>query len=235
MSINEMMSKLVITNNNDPFVNDNTLMKELFENNLDVYDEKDYYLELGIPNLYCKKYFDDEDFIYAKLKLSNAEDINLNVIEYITTMGIMIDFSENTLDTHKIYAKVLCLYQYANSYFTSLSSMRPVERIKHMPADMLSWIDNIVGTMKYILDNTLFNYSTENGNKNGNKNNNIEEEHFNELIYGLKLTVCHLKMILNHYRILNIHIYNMEDKHIKKMFKVLNNMCIIVIYLRDVL
>jgi len=232
MDINEMMSKLVVVDDkNNPFANDTTLMKELFENNLDVYDEKDYYLELGVPNLYCKKYFDDEDFIYAKIKLSDAEDINLNVIDYITTMGIMIDFSENTLDTHKIYAKTLCLYQYANSYFTSLSNMRPVERIKHIPADMLSWIDNIVGTMKYILDNNLFNYSKE----NGNKNNNIEEEYFNELIYGLKLTVCHLKMILNHYRILRIHVYNMEEKHIKKMFKVLNNMCIIIIYLRNVL
>ena len=230
MSIHEMMSKLSVDDNNimvdDDFVN-NSFVKDLFENNLDVYDEKDYFLELGVPNTYCKKYFDDEDFVYSKLKLSDAVDINLNVIDYITSTGVMIDFSENTLDTHKIYAKTLYLYQYVNSYFTSLSNIRPLERIKHMPQDMLSWIENMVTTIKYILDKQLFNYTKG--------NDNLEEEHFNEFIYGLKLTICHIKMVLNHYRILNIHIYNMEEKHIKKLFKVLNNMCIIIIYLRNVL
>ena len=54
-----------------------------------------------------------------------------------------------------------------------------------MPQDMLSWIENMVTTIKYILDKQLFNYTKG--------NINLEEEHFNEFIYGLKLTICHIK------------------------------------------
>jgi len=225
---------------------DDDLTKDLFINNLDIYNPKERYLELGIPNIYCSKYFDDEDFIYTRLKIKQSDseqgnelgnesgdsEIDYNVINYITTHHISINFSENTLDTHNIYAKVLYLYQFVNSYYySSLRNMRPIERIKYMPGDLLIWIDNIVGTMRYILDNDLFNVPTE-PEKHDTK---IGKEYFNELIYGLNLTVCHLKMLLNHYRISGIPIYNMEEKHIKKMFQVLNNMCVIIIYLKNVL
>jgi hypothetical protein len=114
--------------------------------------------------------------------------------------------------------------------------MRPLERIKYMPGDLFIWIENIVGIMRYILDNDLFNFKDQDGHNGHNELDIIiEREYFNELIYGLNLTVCHLKMLLNHYRILGIPIYNMEEKHIKKMFQVLNNMCVIIIYLRNVL
>jgi len=232
------------TNNTFNFMDDD-LTKDLFINNLDIYNSKERYLELGIPNIYCSKYFDDEDFIYARLKIkqldsepenesgneSGDSEIDYNVINYITTHHIIIDFLEKTLDTHKIYAKVLYLYQLVNSYYSSLRTMRPIERIKYMPGDLFIWIDNIVGTMRYILDNDLFNIPTE----PDKQNTKIGKEYLNELIYGLNLTVCHLKMVLNHYRISGIPIYNMEEKHIKKMFQVLNNMCVIIIYLRNVL
>jgi len=186
-------------------------------------------LELGVPNVRCSKYYDDEDFIYARMKFSDdlKTDIDFNVINYISTHNIMIDFSEQTLDTHKIYAKILYVYQYVNTYFTSLSTIRPLERITHMPRDLLSWVDNLVITLRYILDKDLFNYQPS--------KTEIEEEYYNELVYGLNLTVCHLKMLLNHYRVLNIPIYNMEEKHIKKLFKVLNNMCVIMIFMRNML
>ena len=261
MNLNNMMSKLSMEDypisnpNTDTKFNtfntfntfnfmDDDLTKDLFINNLDIYNPKERYLELGIPNIYCSKYFDDEDFIYARLKIKqsdnasdNASDNNVdstidyNLINYITRHQIIIDFSENTLDTHKIYAKVLYLYELVNSYYSSLRTMRPIERIKYMPGDLLIWIENIVGTMRYILDNDLFNVPTE-PDKHDIK---IGKEYFNELIYGLNLTICHLKMVLNHYRISGIPIYNMEEKHIKKMFQVLNNMCVIIIYLRNVL
>jgi hypothetical protein len=234
------------------FMNDD-LANNLFINNLDIYNPKERYLELGIPNIYCNKYFDDEDFIYAKLKIQQLEDnsndandnvidnvidnvmdntIDYNVINYISSNNVVIDFTDKTLDTRKIYAKVLYLYQYVNSYYSSLSGMRPLERIKYMPGDLFIWIENIVGIMRYILDNDLFNFKEQDGQNE--LDTKIEREYFNELLYGLNLTVCHLKMLLNHYKILGIPIYNMEDKHIKKMFQVLNNMCVIIIYLRNV-
>jgi hypothetical protein len=224
--IPEMFSNLTIKDTN--YMEDN-LTFELFQNKLNIYDEKNYMLELGVPNVYCSKYFDDEDFIYAKLKFSEdfKIDLDLNVINYISTYNIIIDFSEQTLDTHKIYSKILYIYQFVNSYYTSLSYQRPQERIKHMPCEFLQWINNIVNTLRYILDKDLFNFRPG--------INEIEEEYYNELLYGLNLTICHLKMILNHYRVLNIHIYNMEEKHIKKLFKVLNNMCIIMIFFREML
>jgi hypothetical protein len=266
------------TDNTDNTVNTDNINKNVDFRFVDdistnIFDNR--YLELEVPNLYCKKYFDDEDFIYARLKIKQIKkslslnkfnskeidskeidsieldsmeidsmeidsmEIDLNLINYIALHHIIIDFSENTLDSHKIYAKVLYLYQLVNSYYSSLRVMRPLERIKYMPCELLIWIENIVSTMRYIIDNNLFNY------KDYNKNTDtlttfttlttqytvLEIEYFNELIYGLNLTVCHLKMIVNHYKVLGIPIYNMEEKHIKKMFQVLNNMCIIIIYL----
>ena len=214
-----------------PMYMNNELVNALFHDNLDIYDNKEndkVVLELGVPNVYCCKYFDDEDFIYARMKITNVEiNFDLNVINYITANSIILDFSENTLDTRKIYAKILYVYQFVNTYFTSLTNMRPLDRIKHIPKDLLIWVDNLVNTIRYILDKDLFNYQP--------KKTNIEEEYFKELIYGLNLTVCHLKMLTNHYRIRNIPIYNMEEKHIKKLFRVLNNMCVITIFLRNVL
>ena len=252
MNMNMDMDMNMDMNTTFTFMNDD-LANNLFINNLDIYNPKERYLELGIPNVYCNKYFDDEDFIYAKLKIQQLEDnsndandnvmnnvmdntMDYNVINYISTNNVVIDFTDKTLDTRKIYTKVLYLYQYVNSYYSSLSGMRPLERIKYMPGDLFIWIENIVGIMRYILDNDLFNFKDQDGHYGHNELDIIiEREYFNELIYGLNLTVCHLKMLLNHYRILGIPIYNMEEKHIKKMFQVLNNMCVIIIYLRNVL
>jgi hypothetical protein len=229
MSIPEMLNNLTKLTIKDNNYMDDDLTCELFQHNLDIYDVENYMLELGVPNVRCSKYYDDEDFIYARMKFSDdlKTDIDFNVINYISTHNIMIDFSEQTLDTHKIYAKILYVYQYVNTYFTSLSTIRPLERITHMPRDLLSWVDNLVITLRYILDKDLFNYQPS--------KTEIEEEYYNELVYGLNLTVCHLKMLLNHYRVLNIPIYNMEEKHIKKLFKVLNNMCVIMIFMRNML
>jgi len=251
MELQQIISNLATLNLNilmeePPTFNfmDDALAKDIFENNLDIYEpkESERYLELGVPNLYCKNYFDDEDFIYARLKISYPieNEINLDVINYISINNIIIDFSENTLDTRKIYAKTLYLYQYVNSFYSSLRTMRYIQRIEHMPQDLLIWIENIVSTMRYILDNNLFNYKTSSNGAdcNGEDSNGEDsngEDYCNELIYGLNLTICHLKMLLNHYRVLGIPIYNMEEKHIKKMFRVLNNMCIIIIYLRNTL
>ena len=221
---------------------DDELTRDLFINNLDIYKPKERYLELGIPNIYCNKYFDDEDFIYAKLKIQELTDnsndtkdntIDYNVINYISANNVVIDFTDKTLDTCKIYVKVLYLYQYVNSYYSSLSGMRPLERIKYIPGDLLIWIENIVGIIRYILDNDLFNFKAQ--DEHNDIDMKIEREYFNELIYGLNLVVCHLKMLLNHYRILGIPLYNIEEQHIKKMFQVLNNMCVIIIYLYSVL
>ena len=208
----------------------------LFRDNLDIYNDKDdtfIVLELGVPNVYCSKYFDDEDFIYARIKFTDdfKMGLDMNVINYITQNSIILDFSENTLDTRKIYAKILYVYQFVNTYFTSLTTLRPLDRIKHMPKDLLLWVDNLILTIRYILDKDLLNYQITNTNDYVY----INEEYFNELVYGLNLIVCHLKMLTNHYRIRNIHIYNMEEKHIKKLFRILNNMCIIMIFMRNVL
>jgi hypothetical protein len=208
---------------------DDELTSALFQDNLDIYEGDNHMLELGVPNVRCSKYYDDEDFIYARMKFSEdlKIDIDFNVINYLTQNNIMLDFSEQTLDNQKIYAKILYVYQFVSTYYSSLSHLQPLDRIKHMPRDLLVWVDNLVITLRYILDKDLFNYNIA--------NTDVEEEYYNELVYGLNLTICHLKMLLNHYRVLNIPIYNMEEKHIKKLFKVLNNMCVIMIFFRNML
>lgn len=214
------------------------IIVELFEKDLDIYDSNARYLEMGVPNVYCKKHFDDEDFIYAKLKFncsSNSEnvmnemvsavstdDIPDNYLEYITKNSIFIDFTIINVDIEHLYGKVLYIYQFIKTYYQSLSHLRPVERVYHLQRDILIWIDNIVDAFRYILDKDLFNFRND---------GELTEEHFNELIYGLNLIICHIKMITNHYRINHLTLHQMEEKHIKKLFRITNNMCIVFIFL----
>lgn len=267
--------------------NMDVLQYEIFHKNLDIYDPENLYIMLGVPNVQCKCYFDDEDFIYTKLGLSDSDTIDFNVINYITTHNIIIDFSNTSLDSRQLYAKILYIYQYSSMYYGSLSGLRPRDRMLSMPGKLLQWLDNIVNILRVMLDNNLFNSDSSSPSSgyqpnqfmmsldhsikqilgmesepvlnkqlhidnmniivNDNYDNNSgniqyttddftsDVQYSNELITGLNLVICHIKMLLNHYKIKRIPLVEMEDKHIKKLFKLINNMCIIIIHLRHIL
>jgi hypothetical protein len=265
MSLDEIFTNKLVLEETEYHIMD-IMQYELFHNNLDIYDSKNCYIILGVPNVQCKIYFDDEDFIYAKLGLSDSDYIDFNITNYLSQYNIILDFSKSVIESRELYAKILYLYQFASVYYGSLSCLRPRERILSMPGDLLQWLDNVVNIIRVIIDNDLFNVSQNQITYNEslditikkilglttkpifnkqiqidimptshemNTNNfTCNKEYSGELITGLNLVICHIKMLLNHYKIKHIPLVEMDEKHIKKLFKLINNMCIIVIHLR---
>ena len=239
----------------------NELVNDLFDNNLDIYsayhetkeiiksridptefntDITSFYNKynilrvIGVPNIYCDgENFDDEDFIYNLFKLSEHLSYLVQNDNTVPELDIsIINFAETTLSPENVYYKILYIYQFVHYFHTSLSVITLKQRIKHLPVEFLLWVDNIVSIIRNTINikdmnTTLCVYQ----NTNHVNLKNIGQ-YFKDMVYGMNLCICHLKMILNHHRIRNISFWDMEEKYIEKFFRILNNLCIIVIYMK---
>lgn len=198
----------------------------IFDDGLDIYDENTNMKLLGVPNLYCKMYFDDEDFIYARLKLTYGDTSSGDI--YSNTSKDIIDISKlcindktyNYLQT--INQNINYLFHYVNIYYSDLKHFRPLERVYNLPGDYLQYLDSLVVNIKYMLDKDIFKYI---------ENDIFTLEMFNELLYGLQLITCHIKMLCNHYCMHGKTLKNMEEQHIKKIMRLANNLCVVMIFL----
>ena len=191
----------------------------------------------GIPNEYCNgEDFDDEDFIYNRFKLSEQLSYlvkNDNTVQELDNS--IINFTDNTILPENVYYKILYIYQFVHYFNTSLKTLKIKKRIMHLPQEFLLWVDNIVSIIRNTINITDMNTSLYVYQNEINSINYIMsnlESYFKDLVYGMSLCICHLKMILNHHRMRNIHFWDMEEKYIEKFFRILNNLCIIVIYMK---
>ena len=82
--------------------------------------------------------------------------------------------------------------------------------------------------------NTIYyNYNESIRINTQNTINNIQL-YDNEILYGLQLILCHLKLLTNYYKNINIYKFaNMSNTHISSIFRLLHNMCIITIYFNN--
>jgi hypothetical protein len=201
------------------------IIKDIFQDGLDIYNSEDKWVILGVPNVYCSKYFDDEDFIYARMKFSESlnDELDLSLTTYLQIHNLTISPLYLSLNPNSIFAKILYLFQHSQTYYTSLRHLRPLERVASLPTDFLAWVNNTIIIIRYLLDGDLFNYIP---------NKLIPNEMYNELRYGLNLVICHAKMLCNHYCIHDLELINMEEKHLKKIMLMVNNMCVIIIYFK---
>ena len=197
-------------------------------NMLDIYDTSPY-ICFGIPNKYCQNYFDDEDFIYNRYDITNDIKkyikINNSIDEYTSNYcignGIIVDYTNSNDNPDVLYAKILYIYTYINYYYKDLNKIKPIERIKHLPDGLIYWIDNILAIFKNVINEESLNSELF---------LSIEDVYFKELCYGLKIITNQLQLLLNHYR--SHSLWKMEEKHIKTFFKIVNNMCVIIIYMK---
>ena len=213
---------------NDDGVDRNYIVPDDESNMLDKYDTSPY-ICFGIPNKYCQKYFDDEDFIFNRYDITNDIKkyikVNNSIDEYTSNFcignGIMIDYNNSNDNPDIFYAKILYIYNYINYYYKDLKDLTPIERIKHLPEHLLYWIDNIVSIFKTIINDESLKLDTF---------LSIEDIYFKELCYGLKIITHQLELLLNHYK--SYSLWNLEEKHIKLFFKIVNNMCVIIIFMK---
>jgi hypothetical protein len=236
-------------------------MYDLFNNNLDIYsiysdikenlkakidpteyntDMKLFYNKynilriIGVPNIYCDgENFDDEDFIYNHFKLTEQLSYlvkNDNTVPELYTT--QINFKDNIISPENVYYKILYVFQFVHYFHTTLSTLTYKKRIMHLPQEFLFWTDNIVSIIRNTINITDMNTSLCVYQNTNNVNLKNVGKYFKDMVYGLSLCVCHLKMILNHNRVKNIPFWDMETIYIEKFFRVLNNLCIIVIYMK---
>ena len=229
------LAKISITEQRKAPILELPIIQKIFMNDADIYSaerEVRHYI-LEVPNTYCGRYYDDEDFVYTKLQLSNTSnpdginDVELDYVTYMMEHNLIISNMELDLNSTSVIAKILYIYQHVKSYYTSLRHLRPIERMKHIPADLIMWISNTVDTVRILLDRDLFNYT---------QNETIPLEMFQEMVYGLGLISCHARLICNHYRAQGLETgfaltdCNIEEKHLKKLIRLVNNLCVIMIY-----
>ena len=202
-------------------------------------------VSLGVPNvkLNDNPFYDSEDFIYCHLILpqdysiiiaesyiSDEHKDDIEMQNHMELINYSNSYSNSIITLESVYEKIKYIYQYVKYYYSNdLKHLSPNERLAFLPNDMLYWIDNIVCILRNVLDTEkLHSFSFR-------EVKTIRTDYFDELLYGLNLCVCHLKMIINH------HIYNqsrtiqmcsMCDKYTKQLFKILNNMCVIVLFMR---
>ena len=228
-----MMEHCSINEENECIITDN-----IFQHNLDIYNEgnkKKRKLYLDIPNTFCQNkdkicILDDEDYIYNYLTL--PLDMQKNIfgnksiqeysIEYIISNNIIIDYNEKIFSIDKLYAKTIYIYQFVNFYNTSLSNLPLQQRVSHLPIDILKWVDNVIIIIKQSLIKNELRYHYHH-------HHHHQRDYFDELLNGLNLCAFQLKMIINHHNANNINMYCMSEKFIEKFFRILNNLCIIML------
>lgn len=218
--------------NNPTNIPVNTVDDTEEQNGFDEYDNSPYVC-FGIPNKYCKIHFDDEDFIFIRYDISNAikkyvkdnnycDDYTISIdTDNGPSDGIIVDYSSNDDNPDIIYAKILYIYQYINNYYDDLRHLKPIERIKYLPENLIIWVENIINIIKKVINDDTLKYMSF---------VSIEDMYFKELVYGLNVIVCQLKLMLNHFK--KCKLWNMEERHIKQFFKIVNNMCVIIIFMK---
>jgi len=201
--------------------------------NSDVYNKNNKYSVLrclSIPNRQNTKYIDDEDYIYMFLDmpknikhiLHHKQKIQDYVINYITTRNIIINYNETFFTEDIIIAKTLYIYQYVHYYYNNLIHLNCNERVFQLPNEFLDWITNLIILIKFGLDNDMINSNLYESNEN---------EYVNELIFGLNLATCQLKMLINHCKIYKSPLHSLEKQYLKKFFRILNNICVIMLFI----
>ena len=116
---------------NDEFDLKKQLENNIFNENLDIYDESNINIRkicLDVPNIFCNKQenmciLDDEDYIYADLTINcniykfifGENSIQEYVINYIISNNIVIDYNDklytNSVNSiNHIYAKTIYIY-----------------------------------------------------------------------------------------------------------------------------
>lgn len=209
---------------------------QIIYKNLDIY--KHNIICLGIPNVFCKQHFDDEDFIYSKLELPkytknqitnnqtnththNNPSIYENITDIIIKSRLNIDFTKIPDDIQiankELYYKCLYIYQYVHSYYNLAENNYTIsECIATLPSDFTTYISNIITIiLKFI---NLKDFTDD------------MSVLMQELLYGLNLIICHLKININHLHGQNLNIYALSDAKSELFMRCLNNLCCIIFH-----
>ena len=198
---------------------------------LDEHDTSPY-ICFGIPNIYCNDLlgdFDDEDFIFNRYDLPNYIKKyikqNHSIADYANNFcignGIVINYSDTYNSPELLYAKILYIYHYIYHYYKDFKHLKPIERLSHLPDNLLYFVENVITILKTMINEDELNSKELVA---------IENIYFKELIYGLHIIIKELSNLLQHYQFCKL--WHLDNTHVKLFFKMVNNLCVIIIYMR---
>lgn len=204
---------------------------EDIEIKIDNFDNSPYRC-FGIPNIYCNDLlgdFDDEDFIFNRYDLPNYIKkyikYNNSIVEYVNNYcignGIVINYSDTYNSPELFYAKILYIYHYIYHYYKDLKHLKPTERLSLLPDNLLYFVENVITILKTMINEDELNSKELVA---------MDNLYFKELIYGLHIIITELSKLLNHYKFCKL--WHLEDTNVKLFFKMVNNLCVIIIYMK---
>jgi len=204
---------------------------EDIEIKIDNFDNSPY-ICFEIPNIYCNNLlgdFDDEDFIFNRYDLPNYIKkyikSNNSIAEYLNNYcirnGIVINYSDTYNSPDIFYAKILYIYNYVYHYYKDLKHLKPIERLSQLPDNLLYFVENVITILKTMINEDEINSQELVA---------MDNLYFKELIYGLHIIIKELSKLLHHYQYCNL--LNLDNAHVKLFFKMVNNICVIIIYMK---
>lgn len=225
---------------------------ELHKFNMDIIDEWEVnnkyllknteikYLPLQVPNIYCHKYFDDEDFVYMNLKiptiiLNNMTNLNLeyysynNELDYFNQINFDLKNEKNNFENYKILIDIIKIYIKILNYNITLSSF---QNINNIDFDKIFNTSYLIQNLQYIFeemnDKICFDYTNT-------EYENMTQIH-KEITYGIKLIMSNINIIINYYKYLNIDNINLfQNIHKERFVRLINNFCVIMIFLKFII
>ena len=181
---------------------------------------------LEVRNRQNTKYFDDEDFIYCKFELPPKiiEEISHSGKDFVDYFkNLLNDFESNfEFDNYEVYCNICILYQYIATYYFNMKNNNVELESNQFSYEFLLIIKNVCHDVicDCCLDSSDSNYT-------------YFHDYTKEIMHGLKLIITQLSAII---RVLDCHNYqninNYPIKYKKKVLKLVNNMCVILFFIK---
>jgi hypothetical protein len=188
------------------------------------------YLPLEVHNTYCSRYFDDEDFIYTKLVIPNivldelckkyniiANDL-IDIIDYMKNDPLKED---EDIDNYGVMIKILYIYSSVLKYYNHESWVNESTKLTEFDTELFNDLNLIIKIMK---EKITFNTEDEAFQ--------ACDKIYQEIAYGLHLIMNHMKILMNHYKKYKCGLENFSFNHRNRFIRLLNNFCVIMIYLK---
>lgn len=211
------------------------------------------YLPIEVPNMYCYKYFDDEDYVYFTLRIPEEILANISTIKLETCNNEIDLFEKIALKTRKLIKKNEIYDDCVKDSYSNNSSQY-YYKYEFLNNKVYYEIINIyINVLKF-----YYNINTNNmvrwGIFGNNLNNTLDEifeqmkteicfsflennykcldRLHKELVFGLRLIMNQMDIIRNFYRTHNLAFQNYNVRHQNRFIRLLNNFCVLMIFLK---
>ena len=185
-------------------------------------------LNLEVPNIYCRQYFDDEDFIYMRLDIpselyNRVEVFSDGDISTDSIFTFLSNVSEEEYDgtTFNRFQLVSFLFSQVRYYYENEESLEEL----HPFLFDVDFMEISYKLTNLLIENCIFDPDNE------------IHQHLNdyekEVVYGCGLIIHQIRLIVHSYQQLNITSMNcIIETHQERLIRLVNNLCVCILYFK---